>query len=190
MEEAKNAWKSDSYNSSSSVRVAPAEMVKTNKKDKTSLLLGYYEVVDRERLENDVNNVGVMAALLGGFALNSLDEKLGTFIYILAVIAVHACTCACLAAALIYRVVNKLHDNDVVPWVRRHKIILSVPLGKFVMGAMAYLLIVIVRSWYAMEGNVWARYLTLAIGVMSMSMSIITYILLSCDTPIFPPKED
>ena len=93
MEEAKNAWKSDSYNSSSSVRVAPAEMVKTNQKDKTSLLLGYYEVVDRERLENDVNNVGVMAALLGGFALNSLDEKLGTFIYILAVIAVHACTC-------------------------------------------------------------------------------------------------
>jgi hypothetical protein len=172
MNKAKNAW-DPTYKSA---KILPVEST-------TNLVMGFYEVIDRERLENDVTNVGVAAALIGGFALESLDASLGTFIYLLAVMAVHMCTCAALCSALIYRVVNKLSDDDIIPWVNRHKLLLHLPISKFAVGTLCYLLIVIVRSWYAMEATLWARYFCLAIGVGSMSMSIGTFLVLSCDTP-------
>ena len=68
----------------------------------------------KETVLNDVTNTGVMAALIGGFALSCLqstdfrlDEHdhstLDEIIYVLLVFAVHACTCSALTSAFLYR---------------------------------------------------------------------------------------
>ena len=77
-----------------------------------------YAVVTRERLTNDVLNTSVMSALIGGFALENMsipDERtpFDVPIYLLATIAVHACTCSALTSAFIYRIVNNMEDDAV-----------------------------------------------------------------------------
>ena len=62
--------------------------------------------LNRDRLCNEMQNSCVMAALIGGFALSSLaaphpDERLDKWIYLLAYIAVHACTCSALTSAFL-----------------------------------------------------------------------------------------
>ena len=56
--------------------------------------------IDRERVCNDQMNTGVVAALIGGFAYEALQEGIGEgttldqIIYMLSLISVHACTCS------------------------------------------------------------------------------------------------
>lgn len=152
----------------------------------TSTIGGYYEVVNRERLSNDVTNVGVAAALIGGFALNFLDNKRGTIVYLMACVAVHACTCAALMSALIYRVVNKLQEEDVHKWVKRHRYFLLLPIAKFCMGALSYLGIVILNSWNDLAATPWAQIMAFAIGVGGFANVAITIIILYRDTPAKP----
>eukprot|EP01043_Picozoa_sp_COSAG02_P089964 COSAG02_NODE_26877_length_622_cov_0.609943_2_plen_102_part_01 len=65
--------------------------------------------VDRERLLNDILNTGVMGALIGGFALSNIQQTydmgipLDVGIYMCSFVAVHACTCSAVCAALLYR---------------------------------------------------------------------------------------
>ena len=152
----------------------------------TTSIGGYYEVVSRERLSNDVTNVGVAAALIGGFALNFLDIKRGNYVYLMACVAVHACTCAALMSALIYRVVNKLQEEDVHKWVKRHHYFLLLPIAKFCMGALSYLGIVILISWNELAATPWAQIMALAIGGGGFANVAITIFILARDTPAKP----
>jgi len=67
---------------------------------------------DRDRACNDMLNTGVMAALIGGFAMNNISGKAGAkvknessdmLVYFLNVLSVHMCTCSALMGAFLYR---------------------------------------------------------------------------------------
>lgn len=85
---------------------------------------------------NDVTNTGVMAALIGGFALSCLqstdfrlnEDEYSTvdeIIYLLLVFAVHACTCSALTSALLYREANLKEDGATIArWATKYKILL------------------------------------------------------------------
>lgn len=80
-------------------------------------------VLDRDRLMNDFTNTGVMAALVGGFALGEFAEDRGDDLIagirtVLMFIAVHACTYAAICSALFYRAVNLLSDQGAEEWGR------------------------------------------------------------------------
>lgn len=132
--------------------------------------------VDRERLCNDVLNTSVMAALIGGFALNFLQSKyefsesnVDMAIYVLSVIAVHACTCSALTSAFVYRTVNNLHDDEVAEWAKKYHLIVKMPLMKFSMGCFSYMVTVVLRSFRDLEGfDVWC-FFCMGVGLMSMS---------------------
>ena len=143
--------------------------------------------VDRERLCNDTMNTGVVAALVGGFALGNVtvdltDEATGVdvCIYMLSVLAVHACTCSALCSALLYRVVNSLEDDSVAGWAASHKKLLHLPIAKFGMGCVSYLISVVFMSWRALEPVTTWRYMALIIGVGSVSsVAMTTWIIFS-----------
>jgi len=130
--------------------------------------------VNRERLSNDVLNTCVMAALIGGFALGNLTapgedpEPIETYIYLLSYITVHACTCSALTSAFIYEAVNQMEDEHVSKWAKSHKTLLMLPMFKFVVGCMAYMVSVILGSWHDLDGDDLAQGVALAIGVMSL----------------------
>jgi len=133
---------------------------------------------DRERLCNDMMNTSVMAALVGGFSLGNLQPLgkedppgIDVAIYMLNVVAVHSCTCSCLMSALLYGVMNRLRDEKVEQWAASMpwKLLLQMPLPKFGMGCVCYLVSVLLLSFRDLEGaGVW-RWLALAIGVMSVT---------------------
>ena len=75
--------------------------------------------MDRDRLLNDLANTGVIAALIGGFALGALDtdalgadasgstdEMMRAAKGLLMYMAVHLCTFAAIASAFLYRKFN------------------------------------------------------------------------------------
>jgi hypothetical protein len=145
------------------------------------------EVMDRERLCNDILNTGVMGALIGGFALSNLQMDFDTnnthdiVIYLASFIGVHACTCSCITSALLYRVANRLSDNAAEAWAADNSMLLLLPMGKFGMGCLSYLLSVIALSHRDLKGagggNAW-RNVALLIGIMSMSITVMTFFLL------------
>ena len=100
--------------------------------------------IDRERLLNDLVNTGVTAALVGGFALESIespDETAGTItyaIYFLSYTAVHSCTCSALTSALLYRQANLLREDDVASWANARKVMLTLPIVKFGFGTACF----------------------------------------------------
>lgn len=152
--------------------------------DETEMMAGMASLMaepDRERVCNDVLNTSVMAALIGGFALGALSapgedaEPLDTYIYMLSYMTVHACTCSALTSAFIYSAVNQMEDDAVTEWCATQKILLSLPMIKFVMGCMAYMVSVILGSWRDLEGDDLARYIALAVGVMSVSSVWVAY---------------
>ena len=134
--------------------------------------------LDRERLCNDILNTGVMGALIGGFALSNLQAGFDTAvtldvaIYLTSFIGVHACTCSCVTSALLYRVANALHDTEAAPWAKAHPVLLKLPMAKFGMGCLSYLLSVVLLSFRDLEGVDAIKYAALAIGLMSMSMTL------------------
>ena len=99
------------------------------------------EVVNRERLSNDLLNTSVMAALVGGFALGTLlaspvpEEgplrgEYDIWIYLLSFIAVHANTCSALTSAFLYRKANAMADEDIAAWATKYRFLLQLPMGK------------------------------------------------------------
>ena len=148
-------------------------------------------VVDRERLCCDILNTSVMGALVGGFALGNLQAPASPMmiekvIYFMSCFAVHACTCSCLTSALLYHVVVRMHDDLIEEWARTHKMLLAMPLMKFVMGCIPYLGSVILMSWRDLEGDdVEAsvfRIACLVVGVMSMSTVLMTMGVIAIDS--------
>lgn len=147
--------------------------------DEAEMIAGHKSLmapVDRERLCNDLMNTSVMAALIGGFALGSLEapgEGGATFIdntiYLLAYITVHACTCSALTSAFVYAAVNKMEDDVVTNWAKKQKFLLQLPMIKFVMGCMAYMVSVILTSWRDFDHEEVWRFVALIIGLMSVA---------------------
>jgi hypothetical protein len=136
--------------------------------------------MDYEKYRDDQMNTGVIAALVGGFALtNSWEmEAEGTPIdvisYVLAIIAVHACTCSALTSAFVYRTLTISDEDKAVLWMEQHPWIGSLPIGKFVFGTLCYLASVILVSWKELSGEASARWVTLIIGILSVGTVLVT----------------
>jgi len=155
-------------------------------------------ILDRGRLCNDILNTAVMAALVGGFALSSLqmdyysdededgepDNKLlDTLVFMTTMIACHACTCSALASAFLYRWANGLSDADVTKWAENNKLLLQVPMMKFGMGCVSYLLSVVFLSWKILQPVPIMQVMGLVIGAMSISMVFMTYAYIQRTSP-------
>lgn len=136
--------------------------------------------VDRERLLNDILNTGVNGALIGGFALGNMQmeydspewPRLDVAIYMTSFVGVHACTCACVTSALLYRVANGLPDLAAPDWAEKNRILLMMPITKFGMGCVSYLCSVVLISFRDLEAILFWQYVALAVGLMSMSMAL------------------
>ena len=101
-----------------------------------------------EKYRDDQMNTGVIAALIGGFALTNSWEMgvemedydpnviieprtLSVIAYVLAICAVHACTCSALVSAFLYRNLTRMKSpQDAVQWVHRHPILIETPFYK------------------------------------------------------------
>eukprot|EP00927_Polykrikos_kofoidii_P078421 TRINITY_DN75243_c0_g1_i1.p1 TRINITY_DN75243_c0_g1~~TRINITY_DN75243_c0_g1_i1.p1 ORF type:complete len:191 (+),score=18.14 TRINITY_DN75243_c0_g1_i1:65-637(+) len=136
--------------------------------------------LDRERLCNDLLNTSVVAALIGGFALATLQlgKPGGNFldlsVYMLNVFAVHTCTCSCLTSVFLYQKANGLHDDHVTAWACDKRWLLSLPMVKFVAGCVCYLLSVLLLTFRDLEASTFCRFIALAIGAGSVMMVFMT----------------
>jgi hypothetical protein len=127
----------------------------------------------RDKLMNDMVNTGVMGALVGGFALGNLtshelstDVALDNVIYIMNVMAVHACTCSALTSAFVYRHINYLDEKEACELAKTWSFLMMLPIGKFAMGCISYMVSVLLLTHRHLNGP----YQTMAvvIGVMSI----------------------
>ena len=138
------------------------------------------ERIDRERICNDQMNTGVVAALIGGFAYESLHNGVGEgtaldqLIYMFSLIAVHACTCSCLCSVFLYQKANSCHDAQLTDWVKSNSILFQIPLIKFTGGCVIYLVSVILLTYKHLEGHGTSSTLALIVGIMSVSMVFAT----------------
>jgi hypothetical protein len=94
-----------------------------------------------EKYRDDQMNTGVIAALVGGFALtnsweiNMNSDGNGNEIstveltsYTLAILAVHGCTCSALVSAFLYRSITRVKSPKAgVQWVERHPVLVQLP---------------------------------------------------------------
>jgi len=136
--------------------------------------------VDRERICNDSLNTTVIAALVGGFALGSLQEpgsrSLDRWVYLSSYVAVHACTCSALMSAFIYAAVNRMEDAAVRPWADRMGFLLGVPMMKFIVGCMCYMTSVILASYRDLGESGHHQSVALLIGVSSVGMVWVAFV--------------
>jgi hypothetical protein len=136
--------------------------------------------MDYEKYRDDQMNTGVIAALIGGFALTNswemnIDRTLvASASYVLAIIAVHACTCSALTSAFIYRTLTISDEDKAVVWMQQHPWLASLPIGKFVFGTLCYLVSVILVSWKELSGEGSARLVTLMVGILSVGIVLVT----------------
>ena len=91
-----------------------------------------------EKYRDDQMNTGVIAALLGGFALTNSWEMdvsssheeglIDLTAYCLAILSVHACTCSALTSAFLYRsLTQQSTPRKAVGWMQRHCVLAQVP---------------------------------------------------------------
>jgi len=153
-----------------------------------------------EKYRDDQMNTGVIAALIGGFALTNSWEMgvevedydpnvkrrieprtLSVIAYVLAICAVHACTCSALVSAFLYRNLTRMKSpQDAVQWVHRHPILIETPFYKFLMGVLLYLASVILVAWETLEFNTTCRIFTVVVGIVGCTTVLATcYIILS-----------
>ena len=138
------------------------------------------ERIDRDRVCNDQMNPGVVAALIGGFAYESLRDginegtQLDKIIFMMSLVAVHACTCSCLCSVFLYQKANALQEPDLTNWVNNNTILFQIPLLKFTGGCVVYLISVILISYKHLHGANLSNTLAMIIGVMSVCMVFAT----------------
>ena len=145
--------------------------------------------MDFDRYRDDMLNTGVIAALLGGFALTNSWEMdnsgslLDTTTYVLAIIAVHSCTCSVLSSAFLYRSLTKSDPQEAVRWMESHTTIAALPFLKFVIGTVVYMTSVILVALKELEDVPAARLFTFVAGIFGFcsSLGILGY--LSFDSP-------
>jgi hypothetical protein len=93
-------------------------------------------------LLNDFTSLGVIGALLGGFALSTLEsgellQSTRTSVMwtgVLMYFAVHCCTFSAISSWWLYRHINYLSEEEAVRWKLERRLIAKVPMVSFVMG--------------------------------------------------------
>ena len=67
--------------------------------------------------------------------------------------SVHACMCSTLTSAILYRVLEAVHDEDLVPWTSKplNRMLMRVPMSSFVVGGIFFLVSAILKSWVHFE---------------------------------------
>ena len=76
-----------------------------------------------------------------------------------------------MTSAFLYAAVNSMEDAAVQGWAKANKLMLKLPMMKFVGGTMCYMVSVILTSWRDLEGQ--GRLfqpLALVVGIMSVAM--------------------
>lgn len=168
--------------------IAPKELEPFEQNVTTKPPVGLFAKTDCARLMEDIGNTSLKAAFIGGFSLGNLkppsdNNNMELAIYILAFMAFHACTCSALTSAFIYRQLNHMEGSEVAEWAstRRNKIILKLPMIKFIMGTIMYMMSVILISWESLTQYKAWQALCLGIGIMGMSSVAIVALLLRGD---------
>ena len=148
-----------------------------------------------ERLRDDQMNTGVIAALLGGFALSNswemeiheMDDptdKSNIYVvaYVLAICAVHCCTCSALVSAFLYRALTQqTSSHRGVQWMEKHSVLRHLPWTKFMIGVLCYLVSVALVAWTTLEFNSVAQYLTLLLAICGCAIAMYTVYIISTD---------
>ena len=93
-------------------------------------------------------------------------------VYMLSLLAVHGCTCAALISALCYRTINMMGEDDAVAWSGKKRWLLNMPLVKFGFGTVCYVSSVMLRSFYELGDLAILRWVSLGIGIGSVSMML------------------
>ena len=109
-------------------------------------------------------------------------DSLAIATYVITVFSVHACMCSALTSAILYRVLEALHDNEFEKWTSRplNRMLLRLPMMKFGMGCVAFLVRVVLKSWQDLSGrSEGARAVALAVGLMSMSTVVMTVLMVT-----------
>ena len=111
----------------------------------------------------------------------------------LALMAVHLCTCSALTSALCFRTINMMSDQDAVVWAKKKKCpigILQIPLLKFGAGTICYVSSVMVRSYNELSileegggGFPGIRWWGSSLGAGSVLMMIMAAVMLHCTGP-------
>jgi len=149
----------------------------TNENDEDAIERKY------EKLRDDQTNTGVIAALLGGFALTNSwemevsDESTNNQIaaYSLAILAVHACTCSALVSAFLYRQLTQQETCEKgLQWMGRHAVLEKIPWYKFLLGTLCYVVSVCLVAWSSLETTITGRIVTLVGGFISCSVVLYT----------------
>jgi hypothetical protein len=143
----------------------------------------FEEVVDRERLLNDLTNTGVIAALLGGFALSCLSIDLepygahtkssdttlaviGTIYWMVAFLAAHVCTLSAASSALLYRKINLLSDETALPWLQQNKRLKKMPLVCFMIGIKLYEVSIVLFGLLYFHGSTALQTVSTVLGLI------------------------
>jgi len=139
--------------------------------------------VDRERLLNDLTNTGVIAALLGGFALSCLSIDLepygahtkssdttlaviGTCYWMVAFLAAHVCTLSAASSALLYRKINLLSDETALPWLQQNKRLKKMPLVCFMIGIKLYEVSIVLFGLLYFHGSTALQAVSTVLGLI------------------------
>lgn len=138
----------------------------------------------RENMTKQVTQTAALAAFIGGFAYTGLEQHseatLDIIRYVLTCFSVHCCMCSTLTSAILYTVLENLHDDEFDKWCNQpfHRFLLSIPAVKFGLGCVVFLLTVMLKSWHDMSlyNTPISQYATLAMGCVSVSMITMTYI--------------
>eukprot|EP00756_Hemistasia_phaeocysticola_P048967 Hpha_TRINITY_DN23385_c0_g1::TRINITY_DN23385_c0_g1_i1::g.96947::m.96947 len=130
---------------------------------------------DRDRLCSNVANLGVVSALISGFALDRLAPEvqnnfLDNFIYTGNVVAVHLCTCACLMSAFLYHKTMELPAQPMGYWVTRNSKLFKVPMWKFGAGCVVYILSVLFLSYRDLRASPRTQCFSTILGCMSVTI--------------------
>jgi hypothetical protein len=145
--------------------------------------------IDFEQHKDDQLKTGVIAALVGGFSLtNSWNMEmsgslLDTSSYVLAIVAVHGCTCSALISAFLYRTLTRSGPKEAVLWMEKHYVVALLPYIKFILGVIAYLSSVILIAIKELSDAQEAKVFTLIIGLIGIFTAMGTLMLVHLDCP-------
>ena len=132
----------------------------------------------RAMISNQITQTSALAAFIAGFAYTSLEEHsadvLSIVRYVMTVKSVHCCMCSTISSAILYQILESLHDDDFENWTNKpmNKIIMKVPSITFGLGCIVFLITVILKSWYDLGSynQTLFQYCTLGMGILSVSM--------------------
>ena len=141
-----------------------------------------------DKLRDDQMNTGIIAALVGGFALaNSWEINLEggmmmIIAYSLSIMAVQTCTCAALVSAFLYRNLTMQPTfRKGVEWIERHSVLAVLPWYKFLVGTLCFVVSVCLISWRVLVISMGARTIVIIVGVSSCCLVIYTLLVVQMD---------